>query len=123
MRAPLKTLVTLALLAILGFAAAGCGATKKKAVMIARTGPGGPPRTVNIAALRGTNTIPNLPTGTLVRCRGGPGAKVPRRGAAVAAGNDKLVTVGSTAPTTPSREIQVMHLLNGSVTVTCMPPN
>jgi hypothetical protein len=53
----------LALLAFVGFVVAGCGSTAK-AVSGAVT-------------VTGTTTISNVKVGTLVRCDGGPAAKVP----------------------------------------------
>jgi len=116
--------LALVLLVVLGLTIAGCGSGKKQK---SATTPIALPTSASSTVLvltpgltvTGTKTIPNVPTGMLVRCKGGASAKVPRRGAAVAAGRDKLVPVGSTAPSPPSREIEVMHLRDGSVTVTC----
>ena len=119
MRARVKTLIALALLAVLGFAAAGCGATKKKTVVYHD----GQAMRSSPITFTGTTTVPNVATGTLIHCKGGPSAKVPRRGATVAAGEDKLSPVGTPPPTTPSRAIQLTHLQNGSVTVSCTPSN
>ena len=113
----MKVILALALLAVLGFTVAGCGATKKRTVVhndgqALRSSP---------ITVTGTTTVPNVATGTLIHCRGGPSAKVPRRGGAVAAGEDKLSEVGAPAPTSSSGEIQLEHQMNGSVTVRCKP--
>jgi hypothetical protein len=111
MRAPVKTIIALALLVVLGFATAGCGSGRKSSVS--------PPITVT-----GRSTLfSGLKTGTLVRCKGGPRATVPPLGGSAAAGEDQLIPVGTTPPpsSAPSREIQVTHRQNGVVKVSCKP--
>ena len=82
------------LLAIVACAAAGCGSSNK-----AVSGP------ITVA---GTTTISNVEVGTVLRCNGGPAARVPRwfGGSAL-----KL-------PGTPG-QIALVHKHNGSVTVSC----
>ena len=91
----MKPLLTTALLAILGFAVAGCGATKK------------------IVTLTGTVTLPNVKSGTLVTCKGGPVILVPAHGLGI--GQVTILTRKN------SPEIQLTHLQNGSVTASCKP--
>jgi|SRR5579862_2847736 len=110
----LRRAAQIALVLSVAAAVVGCGAAKKKTVVYhdgqaLRSGP---------ITVTGTTTVPNVPTGTLIHCKDGAGAKVPRRGWAVAA----LTPVQSyPAPTAPSGEIQLRHLQNGSVKVLCKP--
>ncbi len=117
----MRRLLTTALLAFLGFAVAGCGATKKGGweqypVTLYKKASGP-------LAVTGTMTISSVKTGTFIRCHGGPGAKVPARGAGVSAGSAIQAVIGATttAPPPVSRQIQITHLQDGSVTVSCTP--
>jgi hypothetical protein len=71
----MKRILALVLLAVLGFAVAACGSTKKAYVNMG--GLGGP-----AFVARGTTTISDVTTGDLVRCKGGPSATVPTPGGA-----------------------------------------
>jgi hypothetical protein len=130
----MKPTLALAVLAVLGLAVAGCGATKKAAVTL-----GGPVKhsgsgTVNsivrsgrmTAAHRfivaGSVTIKNVKTGTQVACKGwhGQGVSVPPRGQAV---------VGlASATAIPGKKSQALdqmslrHRQDGSIAVSCTPP-
>ena len=114
----MKRIVALALFAVLGLAVAGCGSGKK-----ARIGQ----YTVTLfkksgaITVTGTTTISNVTTGTLVRCKGGPAVKVPRRGYGAAASSaETAVTIDSTTTgPTSTGEIRLTHHQNGSVTVSC----
>ena len=110
----MKLILALVLLAVLGFAVAACGSTKKAYVNMG--GLGGPAYVV-----RGTTTISNVATGDVVRCKGGLSAEVPTPGGAVAVGRDRLSPTGTPASSSSMGEIQLTRLRNGSVTVTCTP--
>jgi hypothetical protein len=84
------------LLAIVACAAAGCGSSTQ-----AGSGP------ITVA---GTTTISNVKVGTLLRCKGGPAARVPHW-----FGGSALKVPG-----TPG-QIALVHKHNGSVTVSCTP--
>lgn len=111
----MKPLLALALLAVLGFAVAGCGGTETITS-------GGPPVSVFTRAptirVSGSATIPNVPTGTRIICKGWParGVKVPPLGGAANAGAG-TATPGGTGSS--SRNLKLTHLENGSVTVSC----
>jgi hypothetical protein len=111
----MKRILALVLLAVLGFAVAACGSTKKAYVNMG--GLGG-----SAFVVRGTTTISDVTTRDLVRCQGGPSANVPTPGGAVAAGTDRLSPTGAPSSTSSRGEIQLTRLRNGSVTVTCTPP-
>lgn len=105
-------------LALLGFAVAGCGATKKVVVKINNGfGPHTP------VAISGTETIPNVKTGARVICKGwaGQGVRVPPRGEAVVGFASKITIPGKKSP--PVDQMSLKHRQNGSVTVTCKPSN
>jgi hypothetical protein len=73
----MKTVLALAVLALLGFAAAGCGSGKKK------TSAG------SITVTGRTTTISSVATGTLITCKGGTGgAAAPPPGQEVAGFGD-----------------------------------
>jgi hypothetical protein len=136
-----KEVLALALLAVLGFAAAGCGSGKKNdlSTRIAQNYSGGSTTVVTLGGpdlgsttagsvghpitVTGTaiTTIPNVRAGTLVVCstRHGAGAKVkvPRVGGAVAEGQQQLRQLGQKPA--PTQSINVTHLENGSITVSC----
>jgi hypothetical protein len=112
MRQKMKPILGHVLLAVLGFALADCGSTKKAYVNMG--GLGGPAYVVH-----GTTTISNVATGDLVRCKGGPSANVPTPGGAVAVGRDRLSPTGTPSSTSSRGEIQLTRLRDGSVTVTC----
>ena len=115
----MKPFLTLALLAVLGFAAAGCGSAKKAVS-------GGPEYAVTLykktgsgsITVMGKTTIPNVETGTLVHCKGwvGRGVQVPPRGSAATV-RQVVQTVGTLSA--PSKQIRLHHLWNGSLTVSC----
>jgi hypothetical protein len=110
-----KVATTLALLAVLGFAIAGCGATKKKIVVYDRVGPVNPIQVTGT----GTTTIPNVKTGRPILCQGwkGPGVKVPPPGSSASDSESENSQAG-TVPSS-SKQIQLEHLPNGSLTVSC----
>jgi hypothetical protein len=92
----MKSLLVLLLLAVAGFALAGCGSGTK-----GRSGS---------VTITGTTTIANVKTGALIRCKGGPGAEVPPPGQGV---------TGSADGPSSSGEIQVDHRQDGSVVASC----
>jgi hypothetical protein len=111
MSPPVRPLLTLTLLAVLGSAVTGCGATKKVVVNVRTT----PLRTVKV--LGSTATIPNVPTGTRIICRGWKRAvKVPPPGSEANVGQGRATPSGKASS---SKSMQLTHLPNGSVTVTC----
>jgi hypothetical protein len=121
----MKPISALALLAILGFTVAGCGSSRKAgpstSVTRAVVTVGGPelgPITVTGPT---TTTIPNVPTGTRITCRTrhglGANVKVPRVGVTVAEGQSQLRELGQTR--TPTQQINLTHLEDGSITVSC----
>jgi hypothetical protein len=104
-----KPTLALALLAVLGFTAAGCGATKKKIVVVQ----GGsvamtrsPGHAIRVSG--STTTIPNVKEGTWIACKSLPRLRL-------------------TAPTTGTnvtgrsngKEIRLKRLPNGSIRVSC----
>ncbi len=76
MKREVRQILALALLAVLGFTVAGCGSAKKR-YSIGIAGSGGLSRAITVPMGHSTAFVK---TGTLVRCKGGPGARVPRRG-------------------------------------------
>lgn len=115
----MRVLRTLVLLAVLVLAAAGCGSGKKVSTV---------QHTVtlhnNIAVPLGpitvtgteTTVIANVKTGTFVRCKGGPTVKVPPPGSGANVGEGRS-TPGGTGGS--SRQMNLTHLENGTVTVSC----
>ena len=113
----MKPIFALMLLAVLGFAVAGCGSGKK-------TYASGP-ITVNAGLTAGSTTGPpittilNVKTGTHIRCRGWKGndLRVPRLGS--------RLTLGESAKfpglvMEPERELMFLtHSENGSISVAC----
>jgi hypothetical protein len=106
-----KAIRALALLAVLGFAAAGCGATKKIVVNVRTT----PLRHIMIHG--STATIPNVPTDARIKCRGwrGRAVRVPPRGSTANVGGGKAMPGG----TSSSENMQLTHQENGSLIVVC----
>ena len=111
----------LALLVALGFMVAGC-ASGNETNSGQRTPPAHHNATFGPIVMTGTRTrtIANVKTGTYVRCKGGSGANVPRRGVGVSQSSG-VSAVGSATSAPPPAEISLMHLPNGSITVTCRP--
>jgi hypothetical protein len=115
----MKPILALALLAVLGFAVAGCGSSKKadsgqyqySVTLYEKAGSG--PITVT-----GTTTIANVKTGTRIKCKGWPGrgVKVPPPGSAANVGEGEVTPSGTTHS---SRGMQLTHQENGSLTVSC----
>ncbi|MGH3053777.1 MAG: hypothetical protein ACRDL7_02225 [Gaiellaceae bacterium] len=91
-----KAIPALALLAVVGFTVAGCGSSE--------TTVSGP------ITVTGTTTISNVTVGTLIRCKGGPAARVPHW-----FGYSYL-----RSPGVPGA-IGLKHRDDGSVTVLCKP--
>jgi hypothetical protein len=115
-----KAILSLALLALLGFAA-GCGASKKivvtvqtgsVSIQIANNGT----RTITVAG-SATTTIPNVQTGTRIKCKGWPGrgVKAPAPGTTANVGGGKVTPGGAQT----SHNVQLTRLANGSLTVLC----
>jgi ABC-type phosphate transport system substrate-binding protein len=123
-----KPILALTLLPVLACVAAGCGATKKIVVkadtnslktMISRD-------YVSANTLAGTTitvngssaVIPNVKAGTRIKCKkwGGPGVKVPQRGAEADASESKATVNGTTSST---QDMQLRHQEDGWVTVLC----
>jgi hypothetical protein len=116
-----KVILSLALLALLGFAAAGCGASKKIVVKmrtnsLATEIANNEARTITVVG-SATTTIPNVKTGTRIVCQGWPGrgVKVPPRGSEANVGEGRASPNG----TSRSHRVQLAHLENGSLTVSC----
>jgi hypothetical protein len=116
-----KAILALALLALLGFLAAGCGATKKIVVKVETSSPSTTiadvgPGTITVVG-SATTTIPNVTTGTRIKCKGWPGrgVKVPPPGTQANVGGGKATPNG----TLKSHVVQLTHLANGSLTVSC----
>jgi len=117
-----KAILALVLLAVLGFAAAGCGATKKVVVSVQTNSLAAKiayqyARTITVDGSV-TTTIPNVLTGTRIKCKGWPGrgVKVPPPGSGADVGEGRA-TVNGTAPT--SHDMQLTHQEDGSITVFC----
>ena len=113
----MKPILVLALLALLGVTACGSGkraGSGQYTVTLHNNRPAGPITVTGTA----TTAISNVKTSTLVRCKGGMGAKVPRIGYSVEAGG---MSAGPSSSTRPRREgeIELNHLVNGSITVSC----
>jgi hypothetical protein len=118
-----KPFVALALLAGVGFAATGCGATKK-VVIVTNGGPivrAGPPETTRTLAISGTVTVPDVKTGTRVSCKGwgGQGVRVPPRGESLEGFAARLAIPGKKSVAADQMSLQ--HRQNGSIAVTCKP--
>ena len=115
----MKAILVLALLAVLGFTVAGCGATKKIAAKGSLTAVAIPnangPHTITVV---GTTTIPNVKAGTRIKCKGwlGHGVKVPRMGSEANVGGGTAAPNG--VPPT-SHQMRLNHSENGSLTVVC----
>jgi hypothetical protein len=95
-----ETLITLALLAVLGFAAAGCGTTKKTALT-----------TVTVT---GTTTITDVTVNTRVGCKDWDGQSA----LALASGDNAREIVFLNGDATSS-ELHMRRLKNRSVTAFC----
>jgi hypothetical protein len=107
-----KSTVALALLAVLGFTVAGCGATKK-IVSHVDTTPAtlAVGKTITVAGPT-TTTIANVKSGTRIACKGWDAqlATVPPRGEA---DGGRWSNGGS--------ELQMTHLKNESLIASCKP--
>ncbi|HET9681233.1 MAG TPA: hypothetical protein VFP19_04270 [Candidatus Limnocylindrales bacterium] len=127
----MKPTLLLAMVAVLGFAVAGCGATKKATVTV-----GGPMKhatteTVDSIAssdgmttahqfiVAGSVTIRNVKTGTQVACKGwhAQGVRVPPRGQAVFASAMAIPGKKSQA----LDQMSLRHRRDGSIAVSCTP--
>lgn len=108
----MKSIVVLALIAILGFTAAGCGATKKIVVDVQtntlKAEPNDYVPTINVRVLGSTAAIAHLKAGTRIECRYLPGIHVtaPATRAAVIARSG-------------AKELRLRRLANGSIRVSC----
>ena len=116
----MKPILVLALLAVLGFAAAGCGSGKKTnsgqyqyTVTLHKNVPSGPITVTGTA----TTAISNVKTGTHIRCKGwtGKDMRVPRLGSSLTRGESVKLS-GSVAET---ELLSLTHRENGSITVSC----
>ena len=121
-----KAILALALLGVLGLAAAGCGATKKIVVQVS-TKPSafqvGVAYKGTITVVR-TATIPNVKTGTHIKCKGWPalgrGVLVPAAGSRGEIVREVLNIAGEPPPPASSETVmRLRHLEKGSVTVSC----
>lgn len=120
--AEVRAATTLALLMVLGLAAAGCGATKKIVVNVNTNSLAtkianaySPTITVNST----TATIANAKTGTFIPCKGwiGPGVEVPPAGGSAGDSEGEIAQAGTGQSS--SRQIQLKHMPNGSLTISC----
>ena len=116
----MKPILVLALLAVLGFAGAGCGSGKKTnsgqyqyTVTLHKNVPSGPITVTGTA----TTAISNVKTGTHIRCKGwtGKDMRVPRLGSSLTRGESVKLS-GSVAET---ELLSLTHRENGSITVSC----
>ena len=130
-----RRIVVLALLAVLGLMIAGCGGTKKAVVTaggpVPYHGPCcGATSVVNSGSaaathrfiIGGTLTIPNVKTGTLIRCKGWKGkyVLVPQRGSSLEVGEAvKLSGTVKKRLGTESELMSLTHRENGAITVAC----
>jgi hypothetical protein len=130
----MKPTLALVMLAVLGFAFAGCGATKKAVVTV-----GGPMKhfgtatvdsiassdrmtTVHQFIVAGSVTIRNVKTGTQVACRGWHrhGVRVPPRGQALVGFASAMAIPGKTSQALDRMSLK--HRRDGSIAVSCTPP-
>jgi hypothetical protein len=120
MRAPVKPFLALALFAVLGLAAAGCGGTKEVIVVEVRTAPATPE--YSGSSPTSTWTFPNVHTGAFVTCEGGPRraeVAVPPLGETVNAAESTVTGHKGKTAGSMSMQISVKHLSDGSISVTC----
>jgi hypothetical protein len=99
----MRTPVTLMALGLASLVIAGCGSGSNLG-----TGPKRGPLSFKAGT---TTTIANVKTGALIRCLGIETAPVPPRGQQVAYSPDHLGSSG---------EIHLLHMENGSLTVSCV---
>jgi hypothetical protein len=116
-----KAILALALLALLGFGVAACGATTKIDVKVntnslATEIANGEARTITVAG-SATTTIPNVKTGTRISCNGWPerGVRAPPPGTVAYVGGGEATPSG----TKTSHRVELRRLENGSLTVSC----
>jgi hypothetical protein len=130
-----KAILTLVLLAVLGFTVAGCGATKKAGVTaggpVPHHGPccgftsvvrSGSATGTHRLIIAGTQTIPNVKTGTLISCRGWNGrfVRVPQRGSSLEVGGGLLwMITRRETKSSASVRMSLRHLGNGAIMVSC----
>ena len=116
----MKPILVLALLAVLGFAGAGCGSGKKTnsgqyqyTVTLHKNVPSGPITVTGTA----TTSISNVKNGTHIRCKGwtGKDMRVPRLGSSLTRGESVKLS-WSLAET---ELLSLTHRENGSITVYC----
>jgi hypothetical protein len=116
----MKPTLVLALLAVLGFAAAGCGSGKKTnsgqhqyTVTLHKNVPSG---TITVTGTA-TTAILNVKRGTHIRCKGwmGKDIRVPRLGSGLTLGES--VTLSGSV--TETELMSLTHRENGSITVSC----
>ena len=106
----MKPILALALLTVLGFTAAACGATKKKVVV----NPGGPESvqqsTPTITVSGKSTLLMNFKAGTRVACKGWSGVQVtvPATGASVI------------ARSRGTKELRLKRLPDGTIHVSCL---
>ena len=105
MRGPVKTLIALALLAVLGFAVAGCGSGKKGGSATLAYSIGSTPATIKVTG--STAVIPNVKAGTPIACKGmGIRVTAPATGAIVTAHHQ-------------GKKLRIRRLPGGSIRVSC----
>jgi hypothetical protein len=104
-----RAVLALALLVVVGFAVTGCGSSQKAI--------SGGPEKFNPMQITGTVTIPRVVSWHRIKCKGMPGrgVKLPPRGSTANVGAGKITANG----TKSSRNMQVTHLENGAVIVSC----
>jgi hypothetical protein len=111
-----RAILTLALFASIGVGIVACGSTKKAdsghytVTLYKKTGP---------ITVTGTTTISNVKAGTVIRCKGGPGVKVPLPGAGVSASRVQQAVSATTTVPPSSAGIHVTHRLDGAIRVSC----
>ncbi len=114
----MKPILALTLLAVLGFAVAGCGSGKKTnsgqyTVTLRRDVASGPITVTGPA----TTAILDVKTGTHIRCKGwtGKDMRVPRLGSGLTLGE----SVKLSGSVTQTELMSLTHRENGSITVDC----
>ena len=124
----MKPIFVLVLLAVFGFAVAGCGSVKKTnsgqyTVTLRRDVASGPITVTRSPGLRpATTAILNVKTGTHIRCKGwqGKDMRVPRRGSHLTVGESvKLSRAEAKLSGTETELMSLTHRENGSITVAC----
>jgi hypothetical protein len=115
----MKTIVAQALLATLGFAAAGCASAKEGRPASATFNTVDSNSPSGVIFVVGRKTFAGLKVGTPIVCQGGePTANVPSSGKEILVGGH-WSGYAATTPSADSLTLDVWHRRNGKVTVTC----